>query len=86
MAVESENRSLSIEVGLELRRKIEVAAAKQELPLRDYIIEVLDRATAESVEPDGPTASEVWAKLSARSFARDWASEENSVYDQLPQG
>lgn len=84
MAVDSEHRSLSIEVGPELRRKIEVAAAKQELPLRDYIIEVLDRATAESVEPDVSTDSEIWAKLSARSFVRDWASEEDSVYDQLP--
>ncbi len=84
MAVESEHRSLSIEVGPELRRKIEVAAAKQELPLRDYIIEVLDRATAESVDPDASVDNEVWAKLSARSFARDWASDEDSVYDQLP--
>ena len=25
-----------------------------------------------------------WASLSARSFARDWDSEEDSVYDDIP--
>jgi hypothetical protein len=70
---------LSIEVEPELRRQIETAAADRDVSVHDYIISILKRAVVED-ESDEAVG---WARLSARSFARDWESEADQVYDHL---
>ena len=86
MAVNTDSRSghLFIEVEPELRRKIEIAASKRDLAVPDYVVSVLQRVLDEEERPEGSVESVSWAQLSAQSFARDWESEEDKVYDQLP--
>jgi len=74
---------LSIDVAPELRRRLKIAAAARDLTVRDYVEAILRRAL--ETDERGDTASETaaWSQLSARSFARDWNSEEDQVYDRL---
>jgi plasmid stability protein len=68
---------LSIDVDPDLRRRIKIAAASHDQSIRDYVESLLREALAgESEDERG------WSALSARSFARDWESKEDSVYDQ----
>jgi hypothetical protein len=71
---------LSIDVAPELRQKIEDAASKKNMPWQEYVISILQQAVVD-VEPDHDRAA--WERLSADSFARDWSSEEDRVYDSL---
>ena len=81
-SAERRRTRLSIEIEPELRREIESAAAENALSLHDYVVAVLRRALDE--EQDNALAvNRAWAQLSARSFARDWNSDEDRVYDHL---
>ncbi|HYU17360.1 MAG TPA: hypothetical protein VEQ11_01545 [Chloroflexota bacterium] len=71
---------LSIYVEPELRRKIKMAAAEKDLTVRDYVVTVLQRALASEGRAE-TAANDAWARLSVGSFARDWDSEEDRVYD-----
>ena len=75
---------LSIDIEPELRRKIEVAAARWDLPVRDHVVGILQRVLAEEERATDAVEGAAWAELSARAFARDWVSEEDRVYDNLP--
>ncbi len=70
---------LTIDVEPDLRRQIKIAAARHDQTVRDYVITTLRRAL--DAEPADDTTG--WGPLSARSFARDWDSEEDAVYDDL---
>lgn len=73
---------LSIEVEPELRRRLKVVAAQKDTSIRDYVVAVLLRALeAEGVE-ERKSPGQGWSRLSARSFARDWDSDEDAAYDQ----
>jgi hypothetical protein len=72
---------LSIDVEPELRRRIKVISAQKDLSVRDYIVSILRRALEEEAAL-APAEAPEWAQLSTRSFARDWESEEDSVYDR----
>ena len=77
-----ERARLSIDVEPDLRRQIKVTAALHDLSVRDYVIAALRRAlTAEGSEAG--EESRAWSSLSDGVFARDWNSEEDSVYDDL---
>src|SRR5690349_8780687 len=83
MATERRSRRdrLSIEVEPELRRSIEEAAAERGQSIREYVVDALRRAlAADDLDDRAETAQ--WAQLAARSFARDWDSAEDEVYDQ----
>ncbi len=71
---------LSIDVEPELRQQIEHAASTQNISMQDYIVSILRRAMSED---ENETDGAAWGRLSARSFARDWASDEDAVYDAL---
>jgi plasmid stability protein len=73
----SRRSRLSIDVDPDLRRRIKIAAASHDQSIRDYVESLIRDALAG--EPDDERG---WSALSARSFARDWQSEEDSVYDQ----
>ena len=74
---------LSIDVEPGLRRKIKIAAANRDLSIRDYVESVLRQAIAQEDSGETSADSAAWTQLSTRSFARDWESEADQVYDQL---
>jgi hypothetical protein len=67
---------LSIGIEPELRRKIKATAAHKDLSVRDYILTILRRGVEEEA-----ASARAETSASTRSFARDWKSEEDSVYD-----
>jgi hypothetical protein len=73
---------LVIDLNPELQRKIEAAAARRELAVPEFVIETVQRALEREPE-EGDDEGAAWAQLSMRSFARDWDSEEDQVYDRL---
>ncbi|MBI2912108.1 MAG: hypothetical protein HYY05_08185 [Chloroflexi bacterium] len=73
---------LSIDVEPELRKRIKIAAAERELSIRDYVVNLLRQAVAEDEQTRSRETAD-WARLSARSFARDWVSKEDEAYDSL---
>ena len=77
---------LSIDLDPDLRRQIKIMAAAKDLSIRDYVMQILWSAlrTDESIVANQADSS--WSRLSARSFARDWESEDDRVYDELPAG
>ncbi len=74
---------LSIEVEPELRRRIKIVAAQKDLSIRDYIEGVLRRALEAEESEEAESEGKAWSRPSARSFARDWDSEEDQAYDRL---
>lgn len=78
MAETTRRVRLSVAIDPELRRKLEKAAAARDLTSTAYITRAIERALAE----EGTDAA--WSRLSASVFARDWKSEEDAVYDEVP--
>lgn len=74
---------LSIDVDPGLRRKIKIAAASRDLSIRDYVEAVLRQSVGEEQPTETAADRSTWSWLSARSFARDWESEADQVYDRL---
>ncbi len=79
MAANPKNQ-LSIDVEPELRQRIEREASSKNVSIQDYVVAVLRRATLEAEHDDDGKA---WGQLSAHSFARDWTSDEDAVYDTI---
>lgn len=78
MAESAPRRSrLSIDVDPELRRRVRIAAASRDRSVRHFVEDLIREALAKE-----PTEDSGWSAVSARSFARDWSSDEDSVYDQ----
>lgn len=77
---------LSIDVEPDLRRRIWIAAAVHDLSVRDYVAGVSERAIAAEAGDQAQDEPAAWSQLSAQAFIRDWASEEDQVYDQFSQG
>jgi len=75
---------LSADVEPELRRRVRVAAAKSDLKVSDWIAEAVRRELErEENEEEQVSRTAYIAQVSARSFERDWASEDDAVYDDL---
>lgn len=74
---------LSIEVESELHKKVKIAATERDMTMRDYVIGILEAVTAEESRGGGRGEEPDLARLSLAAFARDWDSEEDSVYDEL---
>ncbi len=74
---------LSIEVGSELHEKVKIAATERDMTMRDYVVGILEAVTAEEDLSRGGGEGLDPARLSLAVFARDWDSEEDSVYDSL---
>jgi hypothetical protein len=66
-----------VEVDPELRRRIKMAAVAHDETVREYMVTAVTRRLEED------SAAATWGALSYSSFARDWDSEEDAVYDQL---
>jgi hypothetical protein len=66
----------------ELRTRIEAAAVERGMSVRDYAVAALQAALAGNRGGLAATSDE-WSGLSHESFARDWESEADAVYDEL---
>lgn len=86
MQVQGNNRRvrLSIEVEPELHRRVKIAATERDMTIKDYVVRILESVATEEARrrSEGEEAEDL-ALLSAAAFARDWESEEDSVYDDL---
>jgi uncharacterized protein (DUF1778 family) len=76
---EHDKTRLAIEIEPELRKRIETAAALQGVSMRDYVVAAL-REALDSNESERPSSL---SQLSTRSFARDWESDVDVIYDDL---
>lgn len=74
---------IEIEIEPELRRRMEAVAAQRGVSLRDYIVIALQEAVANANTVELTQSSREWRQLSVTSFARDWESEADAVYDEL---
>ncbi len=79
MAEESRRTRLSIDVDADLRRRIKIAAAEKDMSFRDLVVSILSEALAAAEETD----RRAWTSLSAASFARDWSSDADAIYDAI---
>lgn len=74
---------LSIEVEPELHRRVKIAATERDMTVRGYVVRLLEGVAAEEARRKGNGETADLARLGAAAFARDWESEEDSVYDEL---
>jgi hypothetical protein len=79
---EHEQLRLTIDIEPGLRKRVESAAAEQGMTVRDYVAAVL-RATLDSQSERLTDSAVAWSRLSAPSFARDWESDADAIYDDL---
>lgn len=80
---DGEEVRLAIELEPDLRRRIAAAAAERGMAIKDYVVEVLRQALDTNGVARRRDGSADWSRLSSRSFARDWDSDADSVYDDL---
>ncbi len=74
---------LEIEIEPELSRHISAAAAQRGVSLRDYVVIALREAVEHANSDELMQSSREWSQLSVMSFARDWESEADAIYDDL---
>lgn len=74
---------LSIDVEPATRMRLKIAAARKGSSLREYCLQAILRQLDEEFPASVREEDEAWSQLSAEVFARDWDSEEDSVYDNL---
>jgi hypothetical protein len=78
-----EESRFAIDIDPTLRQRVEAAAAERCLSVRDYVISVL-REALESDDTEQPAEQPgEWSRLSIPSFARDWSSDVDAIYDDV---
>jgi hypothetical protein len=75
--------TLLLEIEPDLGRELKRAAAQQDMHLPEYVVAILRRVMAAEARSDAGSDSAEWMRLSAASFARDWRSVEDRVYDDF---
>jgi hypothetical protein len=80
---ERDESFLSVEIEIELRNRIEAAAAERDMSLRDYVAAALHDALDSQRVARPSNQSDAWSRLSVPSFARDWESDADAIYDDL---
>jgi hypothetical protein len=78
---ERDESLLSIEIEIELRNRIEAAAVERGMSLRDYVAAALHDALDSQGVTRPSNHSDEWSRLSIPSFARDWESDADAIYD-----
>jgi rRNA-processing protein FCF1 len=75
---------LSADVEPELRRRVRVAAAASDRKVSDWISDAVKRELErEEAEAKSRAEDAHISQASLRAFERDWASEDDAVYDEL---
>jgi hypothetical protein len=80
---ERDNARLAIEIEPQLRKRIEAAAAERDMSVRDYVVAALRQALDSYGSERPQSQSADWSQLSVRSFARDWESDADAIYDDM---
>lgn len=70
-----------VEIEPELHHEVEAAAARHGVAVKKYVAVALRHALGESESDRATATADPWSTLSHRSFARDWESEADAVYD-----
>ncbi len=73
----------AIEIEPALRTRIEAAATKRGVSIKDFVVAALQAALAGNGGEPAAASSDEWSRLSHGAFARDWESEADAVYDEL---
>jgi hypothetical protein len=76
---------LTVEIESDLREQIEQSAAQRTLSVNEYVVSILREAMAHDEGDNDVGGPGNWAALSAPTFVRDWQSDEDGVYDDLPE-
>ena len=79
---ERDDALLAIDIEPQLRQRIEAAAAERDMSVRDYVVAVLREVLDNRAERPFAQPSE-WSQLSVRSFACDWESDADAIYDDM---
>jgi hypothetical protein len=74
---------LTVDIEPELRKRVETAAAARSMTVRDYVAAVLRQALERGGSEQRSDQGEEWNRLSIPSFARDWESDADAIYDDL---
>jgi hypothetical protein len=74
---------LPIEIEIELKNRIEAAAAERDMSLRDYVAAALHDALDSQGVARLLNRSDEWSRLSVPSCARDWESDADAIYDDM---
>jgi hypothetical protein len=80
---ERDEPRLTIDIGPELRKRVELAAAERGMTVRDYVAAALLQALESYGIEQRFDESARWSRLSIPSFARDWKSDADAIYDDL---
>jgi hypothetical protein len=80
---ERDESRLAIDIEPEFRKRIETAAAERGMSMRDYVVAALREALDSNGSERPSSQSAEWSQLSTRSFARDWESDVDAIYDDL---
>jgi hypothetical protein len=80
---EGDELHLAIELEPELRRRIEAAAIERGVSIKEYVVSALRKALESNGAGRPSNESGEWSRLSHPSFARDWDSDADAVYDDL---
>jgi hypothetical protein len=67
---------LTVEVDPEMGRRLKIAAARQDTTIGEYVLAAVERALDADEQQN-------WSRLSESTFARDWDSEADAVYDAV---
>jgi hypothetical protein len=67
---------LTVEVDPEMGRRLKIAAARQDTTIGEYVLATVERALDADEQQN-------WSRLSESTFARDWDSEADAVYDAV---
>lgn len=71
---------LSMDIDPQLRRRLKMVAAARDQTITQYVEHALEQSLAEDEH------GAAWSQLSVPVFARDWNSNEDTIYDQFAEG
>ena len=85
MTTLDEHQGLRLAINLDpyLAHRVGIAAAERNASVRDYIVSVLRVTVAQGRIESDRAKAQAWSRLSSRSFARDWDSDADAIYDEL---
>ena len=74
---------LSIDVTPVLRKRLKIAATIRGTSLREYCLKAIENCLETDELAEKRTQGLTSAQLSAKTFIRDWTSDEDSIYDNI---
>lgn len=76
MAERVRTSRLSIEVDSALLKRLSLGASERKITVREYVLSAVECELGSESDDD-------WSRVSEASFARDWESDADAVYDHM---